>query len=156
MRNAGADGAALINHRFGPSPGLFANQPGPIQQVIQVALNDAPIGRMLVERVGGKSARFGQSMQGDLFPALVEDPDQFGLPAHPDLPPDILRGHGVISLLHLNVTVAVDTTGRFFKDREQAGGQRQQFPCGIGCKTKTGSASAACASCRNSSARTSR
>ncbi len=66
-------------------------------------------------------------VQGDLFPALVEDTDQSGLPAHPDLPPDILRGHRVISPLDLNVTVPVDTARRLFKDREQAGGQRQQF-----------------------------
>jgi hypothetical protein len=49
-------------------------------------LNDAPIRGMLVEWVGGKFARLGQRVQGDLFPALVEDTDLFGLPAHPDLP----------------------------------------------------------------------
>ena len=92
MQYSRADGAALLNHRFGPSPGLFANQPRPIQQVIQIALNDAPIRGMLVERVGGKFARFGQCVQGDLFPALVENTDQSGLPAHPDLPPTYSGG----------------------------------------------------------------
>ncbi len=127
MQDARADGAALFNHRFGPSPGVFANQPGPIQQVIQIALNDAPIRGMLVERVGGKFARLGQGVQRDLFPALVENTDQSGLPAHPDLPPNILRGHRIIGPLDLNVTVPVNAARRFFKDRKQAGGQRQQF-----------------------------
>lgn len=81
-----ADGAALFNHRFGPCPCVFVNQSGPVRQVIQIALNDAPIRGMLVEWVGGKFARLGQCVQGDLFPALVEDTDLFGLPAHPDLP----------------------------------------------------------------------
>jgi hypothetical protein len=31
---------------------------------------------MLVQRVGGKFARFGQCVQCDLFPALVEDTNQ--------------------------------------------------------------------------------
>ena len=44
MQHSRADGAALLNHRFGPTPSVFANQPGPIQQVIQIVLNDAPIG----------------------------------------------------------------------------------------------------------------
>jgi hypothetical protein len=38
MQDSRADGAALFNHRFSPSPGLFANQPRPVQQVIQIAL----------------------------------------------------------------------------------------------------------------------
>ncbi len=49
MQDSGADGAALLNHRFGPSAGVLANQPGPIQQVIQIALNDAPIRGMQME-----------------------------------------------------------------------------------------------------------
>ena len=28
MQYSCADGAALFNYRFGPSPGLFANEPG--------------------------------------------------------------------------------------------------------------------------------
>ena len=72
MQYSCADGAALFNHRFSPSPGLFANQPRPVQQVIQIALNDVPIRRMLVERVGGKFTRFGMCVQGDLFPALTK------------------------------------------------------------------------------------
>ena len=61
-------GPRCCNHRFGPTAGVFANQPGPIQQVIQIALNDAPIRRMQMEWVGGEFARFGQGMQGDLLP----------------------------------------------------------------------------------------
>jgi len=48
MQHSHADGAALLNHRFGPSPGVFANQPGSIQKVIQIAVNDVPIWGMLV------------------------------------------------------------------------------------------------------------
>ena len=43
MQDSDADGTALLNHAFGPRSGLFANQPGAIQQVIQIMLNDVPI-----------------------------------------------------------------------------------------------------------------
>ena len=43
MQHSRADRAALLNHRLSPSPGVFANQPRPVQQVIQIVLNDAPI-----------------------------------------------------------------------------------------------------------------
>jgi hypothetical protein len=36
MQHACADRVALLHHRFGPTPGVFANQPGTIQQVIQI------------------------------------------------------------------------------------------------------------------------
>ena len=54
-----------------PTP-LSVNQPGPIQQVIQIVLNDVPIRGMLVKRVGGKFNGFGMCVQGDLFPALTK------------------------------------------------------------------------------------
>ena len=43
MQYSRSDGAALLHHRFSPSPGVFANQPGSVQQVIQIAVNDVPI-----------------------------------------------------------------------------------------------------------------
>jgi hypothetical protein len=43
MQYPRADGVALLHHRFGPRPDVFANQPGPVQQLIQIALNDAAI-----------------------------------------------------------------------------------------------------------------
>jgi len=54
-----------------PTP-LSVNQPGPIQQVIQIVLNDVPIRGMLVKRVGGKFNGSGMCVQGDLFPALTK------------------------------------------------------------------------------------
>ena len=43
MQYPDADGAALLNHAFRPRSGLLANQPGTIQEVIQIMLNDVPI-----------------------------------------------------------------------------------------------------------------
>ena len=54
-----------------PTP-LSVNQHGPVQQVIQIVLNDVPIRGMLVMRVGGKFSGFGMCVQGDLFPALTK------------------------------------------------------------------------------------
>jgi len=71
MQDSDAYGTALLDHAFRPRPGLFANQPGAIQQVIQIVLNDVPKRGMLVQWVGGELAWFGPGVQGDLFPALV-------------------------------------------------------------------------------------
>jgi hypothetical protein len=54
-----------------PTP-LSVNQRGPIQQVIQIVLNDVPTRGMLVKRFGGEFNRFGMCVQGDLFPALTK------------------------------------------------------------------------------------
>ena len=72
MQYPDADGAALLDHSFRPRPSLFANQPGAIQQVIQIMLNDVPKRGMLVQWVGGELAWFGPGVQGDLFPALTK------------------------------------------------------------------------------------
>jgi len=91
-----ADGTALLRHRLGPTAGVHTDQPGAIQQIIQTVLDDVPVRGMQMVRIGGELSRFGQRMDGDDFPALVEHPHQSGLPARPDLPPDILRRHRVI------------------------------------------------------------
>jgi len=72
------------------------DQPGAIQQIIQTVLDDVPVLGMQMVRISGELPRFGQRMDGDDFPALVEHPHQPGLPTCPDLPPDILRRHRII------------------------------------------------------------
>ena len=127
VQDPDADGTALLHHRLGPTAGVHADQPCAIQQIIQTLLNDAPVRGMQMVRVGGELARFGQRMDGDDFPALVEHPHQPGLPAHPDLPPDILRRHRVIRPLQLDVTIPMHRARGFFKHRKQTRRQRQQF-----------------------------
>ena len=39
-----ADRAALLHHRFGPTAGMCADEPRPIQQMIQALLNEAAVG----------------------------------------------------------------------------------------------------------------
>ena len=95
--------------------------------MIQTLLDDPAVGRMQMGRIGGELARFGQRMDGDDFPALVEHPQQPGLPAHPDLPAHILRRHGVISPLQLDIAIPMHRAWRFFKHREQTRRQRQQL-----------------------------
>ena len=43
MQDAGADGAALLHHALGPTAGLWADEPCPIQQVRQTFLHDAAV-----------------------------------------------------------------------------------------------------------------
>ena len=129
MQDPGADGAALLHHRLGPTAGVRANQPRPIQQMIQTLLDDVAVRRMQMVRIGGELARFGQRMHGNDFPALIEHPQQPGLPARPDLPAHILRRHGVISPLQLHIAIPMHRAWRFFKHREQTRRQAATVGC---------------------------
>ena len=75
MQNSDADRTALLHHRLSPTAGMHANQPCPIQQMIQTLLDDLAVRRMQMGWVGGEFARFGQHMNGNDFPALVEHPE---------------------------------------------------------------------------------
>ena len=74
MQHPDADCTALLHHRLGPNAGMHANQPCPIQQMIQTLLDDAAVGRMQMVWIGSELAGFGQYMNGDDFPTLVEHP----------------------------------------------------------------------------------
>jgi hypothetical protein len=63
-------------------------------------------------------ARFGLDMQGDLLPAVVEDPYSTPVPADPDTTPDILRADAVVRLVHFDIAVAMDLAGCLMKERE--------------------------------------
>ena len=95
--------------------------------MIQTLLDDAAVRRMQMVWVGGELARFGPHMNGDDFPALVEHPEQPGLPAHPDLTPHILWRYGIICPLQLDITIPMHCAGRFFKHRKQTRRQGEQF-----------------------------
>ena len=82
---------------------------------------------MQMRWVGGELARFGQRMDGDDFPALIDHPQQPGLPAHPDLPAHILWRHRVVSPFQFHITIPMHRAGRFFKHREQTRRQGQQL-----------------------------
>src|SRR5688572_21251236 len=125
MQHSRADGATLPHHRFGPTPGVFANHSGAIQQVIEVVLNDVSIPRMQMLRVGGKSAGFGLGVKRNLFATLIEDADQLRIPPHPYLSPDILWRHRIIGALELDVAIAMNQPWSFFKEWKQALWQRQ-------------------------------
>src|SRR5690606_13056539 len=73
MQHSGADGASLLHHRFGPTPGVFANQTGAIQQVIQVLSNGVPMPRMQVLWSGRKFGGLSSGVHRYLFPPLIED-----------------------------------------------------------------------------------
>lgn len=118
VQNPDADGTALLRHRLRPTAGVRADQPGAIQQIIQTMLDDVPVRGMQMVRIGDELSRFGQRMDGDDFPALVEHPHQPGLPACLDLPPDILRQHRVIQPLQLDVAIPMHRARGFFKRRK--------------------------------------
>src|SRR5271165_2464886 len=89
-------------------------------------------------RIRGELARLSQGVNGDDFPALIEDADQSGLPSRPDLPPHILWRHGIIRALQLDVAVASHRAWRFLKHGKQTRRQRlklhlphspQRTPC---------------------------
>ena len=52
MQHSRADRAALLHHRFGPTAGVLANQPGAIQQVIQTLLDNVAVRRVQMGRDG--------------------------------------------------------------------------------------------------------
>src|SRR6267378_6950777 len=121
------DGTALLDHRLGPTAGVRTDQPGAIQQVIQAVLDDVAVRGLQMVGIGGELSRFGQRMNGDDFPPLIEDAHQPGLPSRPDLATDILRGHRVIRPLQLDVAVPMHPARRFLERRKQTRWQRQQF-----------------------------
>ena len=127
IQNPDADGATLLHHRLGPTAGLHANQPRPIQQMLQTLLDDVAVRRMQMVRIGGELAWFGQRMHGNDLPALIEHPQHPRLPTRPDLPAHILWRHGVVSPLQLNVAIPMHRAWRFFKDRKQTRRQGQQL-----------------------------
>ena len=77
--------------------------------------------------IGGELPRLDPHMDGDDFPALVEHAHQPGLPARPDLPPDILRRHRVVRPLQLDIAVPMHRARSFLEHREQTRRQRREF-----------------------------
>src|SRR5580692_11681687 len=75
----------------------------------------------------GKLPWFGQCMNSDDFPALIEDAHQPRLPTRPHLATHILWWHGVVSSLQLNIAIPMHCAWCFFKHWEQTRRQRQQF-----------------------------
>ena len=95
-------------HCFGPASGQRANQPAPVQQVIDDALDDVSLAALDAQRIGSELAGFGIGVQGDLLTALVVDPQQAQFLSHTNLVPDVLA-------------IAMDAPPGLLKDREQTG-----------------------------------
>ena len=127
VQDPDANGAALLDHPFGPTAGVRANQPGAIQQISLAVFDDAPIRGMQMVPIRGELPRFDPHMDGDDFPPLVEHAHQPGLPARPDLAAHILRRHRIIRPLQLDVAVLMHGARSFLEHREQARRQRREF-----------------------------
>src|SRR5229473_1593228 len=73
-----------------------------------------------------EAARLTLDVQGNLLQALVEDTHHTRIPAHPYRPRQVFRRHRVISLVHLDVSVAMDAALTLMEERETLRRQRPQ------------------------------
>src|SRR5207253_9959648 len=79
-----------------------------------------------VLRLRAEAARFVPNMHSDLLQLVVEDAHQPTVPARPDAAGQVLRWHGVIGALDLDVAVAVDDSPCLVEAREAFHGQALQ------------------------------
>jgi hypothetical protein len=126
LHDAQALRAASLMHSFSPGARQRPDHPAAIQQVIGAAFDEVAFAAVQVSGIGGELPRFGQRVQGDLFPARVVKPQQPGFLPHPDFASDVFGWRGVIRFLELHIAVAMHRAPRFFKHREQARRQRLQ------------------------------
>jgi hypothetical protein len=115
--------AAVFHHRLGPVARVPANEPGTIQQPVRAVFDGGSFAAVDMQRISAEAPRLLPDVQGDLLHAGVEDPHQTQLPSRPYLPTDVFRGHGIISLRHLHMAIAVDGARSFGEDREDHGRQ---------------------------------
>src|SRR5690606_20188628 len=104
--------AALGEERFGPGAGVRTNQPAALEPILGAALHAAAFVGMDVCVGRGEAAGFRSGVQCDHLLAMIEDADDPGLAADPDLATEILRWDRVVSLVELDVTVAVHLAPR--------------------------------------------
>ena len=96
LEDAHALGPALAEQAVGPRAGVGSEQATAFEEIVGPALDDYALAGVDVSLVGGEASGFGADVDRDLFEALVEQADQPGLGAEPDVVTDILRRHRVI------------------------------------------------------------
>src|SRR5207244_8187694 len=95
-----------------PEPAHVAQEPG------RPAFDTTDLRAAEVLRLRAEAARFVPNMHSDLLQLVVEDAHQPTVPARPDAAGQVLRRHGVIGALDLDVAVAVDDSPCLVEARE--------------------------------------
>ena len=127
LEHSDALDAAGLDHGLGPSGAVRAESIRDLPKS-QAAPRSTPLifsAAMYCVR-GAEAARLLPDMHRDLLHPLVEDPHHAAVPAHPDLPRQVLRRHRVVGPLDLDVAVAMHDAAGFVKRRERLERQRQE------------------------------
>src|SRR6266852_3386215 len=121
LQDAQAFRAALLVKLFRPSPRPLAEQAAAVQDPFGAPFDEGPFMIVEVSRIGFELAGFLPDMDGDRLHALVEQTNQFGIPARPDFSSHIFRWHRIISFIDFHVAIAMHFARRFAEDRKEAG-----------------------------------
>ena len=118
--------AAPGEERLGLGAGERTDQPAALEPIMGAALHAAAFVGVDVRVACGKAAGFRPGVQRDHFLTMIEDAHDPGLAADPHLAAEILRRHRVVSLVELDVTVAVHLAPGLGEAREERRGQGRE------------------------------
>jgi len=80
-----------LRRRLGPLPGVRTDRRDLSQEGVRSSLHGRDFLPRDVLSRRAEPARFGLGVDGHLFEPIIEDPDQAGVPAHPQSATDVFR-----------------------------------------------------------------
>jgi hypothetical protein len=114
-----ARNASFRQHRLCPEMAPRTDEPGSPKMILGSPFHAADFLFVDMNGIGAEASRFELAVNGDLFHLAIEDADEFAVVANPYFMTRVLRRHGIIRLVHLDVPVSMNAALAFLKEGKE-------------------------------------